>query len=120
MYYIVLLNINQVKFVSQETLPEELFTDLVLLNGKIVTIDDHDSVVEAVACRGEKIVKVGSDNEVKAFIGNNTKVIDLEGKTVTPGFIDTHFHLRDGVIRLPRQVDLRYVRSMDARARNKI
>ena len=43
---------------SKTTLPDELYADLVLLNGKIVTIDAHDSIAEAVACKGEKIVKV--------------------------------------------------------------
>ena len=99
---------------TEKTIPEELCADLVLLNGKIITVDAHNSIVEAVACKGEKILLVGSSEEVKATIGKHTKVIDLEGKTVTPGFIDTHFHFGGGA-RMGRtgRVDLRYVRSMD-------
>lgn len=97
---------------SQKTLPEELSADLALLNGKVVTVDADDAIVEAVACKGEKIVKVGKTEEIKALIGRHTKVVELKGKMVTPGFVDTHFHFAGGATRA-RAVDLRYVRSMD-------
>jgi predicted amidohydrolase YtcJ len=93
--------------------PDELYADLALVKGKIATVDKDNSVVEAVACKGEKIIKVGTTEEVKAYIGKHTKVIDLEGKLATPGFIDTHVHFSSGG-RNARKVDLRYVRSMDA------
>jgi predicted amidohydrolase YtcJ len=92
---------------------DELFADLVLINGKIVTVDKQDSIVEAVACKGEKIIKVGTNQEINNFIGNHTQVIDLQGKLATPGFIDTHAHFSSGGRRV-RTVDLRYVRSMEA------
>ena len=69
--------------------------------------------MEAVACKGEKIITVGSNEKIKAYAGKNTKVVDLEGKTMTPGFVDTHVHFSSGG-RRARFVDLRYVRSMDA------
>jgi hypothetical protein len=101
-----------VKFVSETTIPEKLYVDLVLFNGKIVTVDTHDSIVEAVACKGEKIVKVGSNDEVKAFVGKYTTVIDLKGMMVTPGFVDTHFHFGPSP-RQPGGVNLSGTRSME-------
>ncbi len=50
---------------------------------------------EAVAIKNDRIVKVGKNEEIKRWIGKNTKVIDLKGKTVVPGFIDTHIHVAD-------------------------
>lgn len=96
-----------------KSIPDELYADLVLINGKIATIDKDDSIVEAIACKGERIIKVGTTEEVEAYIGKHTNVIDLEGKLVTPGFVDTHVHFSSGGRRV-RTVDLRYVRSMDA------
>lgn len=66
--------------------------DLVLLNGKIVTIDDKGSVYEAVAVKNGEIQAVGEDEKIKNLIGKGTHVIDLEGKLVLPGFIDSHEH----------------------------
>ena len=93
--------------------PDDLFADLVLTNGKIVTVDKDDTIVEAVACKGEKIIKVGTNKEIEAYTGKHSKVIDLGGKLVTPGFVDTHVHFSSGGRRV-RTVDLRYVRSMDS------
>ena len=69
---------------------------LVLLNGKIITVDPNDSVAEAFAVDAGKITKVGTNEEIKALIGDNTQVIDLKGKTVTPGLIDSHCHIGGG------------------------
>src|SRR5882724_5269361 len=66
--------------------------DLILLNGKVVTVDANFGVVQAVAVRGEKIVAVGSDQEVLKFKGPNTKTLDAGGKTVLPGLYDSHVH----------------------------
>ena len=68
------------------------YADMVLLNGKIITVDPDDSIVAAVAVLGNKIVAVGSNEEMKAFTGPETKVIDLGGKTAMPGIIDSHTH----------------------------
>lgn len=67
--------------------------DLILFNGKIVTVDSNDTIVEAIAIRDGKIIGVGSCADVKSLIGPETKSIDLEGKTVVPGFIDAHVHI---------------------------
>ena len=71
---------------------DQLKPDKVMLNGKIVTVDKDFSVVEAVAIKDGKFVAVGSNAEIRALIGPNTEQIDLEGKTVLPGFIDPHVH----------------------------
>jgi predicted amidohydrolase YtcJ len=70
--------------------------DLVLVNGKIWTVDDKQPEVEAVAVLGNRIAAVGSTTEIRKWIGANTKVIDLQGKRVTPGFNDSHVHFLDG------------------------
>lgn len=70
--------------------------DLVLLNGKIWTVNDKQPEAEAVACLGDRIVAVGSTKEIRQWIGAKTKVIDLQGKRVTPGFNDSHVHFFDG------------------------
>lgn len=66
--------------------------DIVLVGGTVCTVDGEDRVAEGVAVRGERILAVGSDDEMRRHIGPDTNVIDLEGKTVVPGFIETHTH----------------------------
>ncbi len=66
--------------------------DTILYNGKIVTVDGQFSVKEALAVRGDRIQAVGTDAEVLALAGSDTIRIDLKGKTVTPGLINTHVH----------------------------
>ncbi len=66
--------------------------DLVLHRGKIVTVDDGRPVVEALAASGDTIVAVGPNTEIDAYIGPQTRVIDLHGALATPGFIDAHAH----------------------------
>ena len=67
--------------------------DLVLLNGKIVTMDAADSTVQALAASGDRIIAVGSNSDVESLSGRNTRTIDLKGRVVLPGFIDTHVHV---------------------------
>ncbi|MDH7511880.1 MAG: amidohydrolase [Clostridiales bacterium] len=66
--------------------------DLVLSNGQIVTMDESIPRAEALAVRGDRIVAVGDQKKIKRFIGESTKVIDLDGKLAIPGFIDSHGH----------------------------
>lgn len=67
--------------------------DLVLMNGKIVTVDKDFSIREAVAAAGDQIVFVGNNENVKQYIGPETEVIELNGALVLPGLIDSHAHL---------------------------
>src|SRR5690348_12343900 len=67
--------------------------DLVLTNGKIITVDDRFSIAQAVAIRGERIVAVGTTQAISRMAGANTRKIDLGGKAVVPGLIDAHAHL---------------------------
>jgi predicted amidohydrolase YtcJ len=66
--------------------------DLILRGGKIVTVDKGWTIAEAVAIRGERIVAVGSDDEIAKLAGPSTQTIDLGGRTMVPGLIDTHLH----------------------------
>jgi len=63
--------------------------DTILVNGKILTVDAQFPVAEAVAVRDGRILAVGTNDQVKRLIGPSTRAIDLQGKTVVPGFIDS-------------------------------
>jgi len=77
---------------------DALSADLALINGKIITVDENDSIAEAVAVKGQKIIALGSTDDMKKLIGGNTQVVDLKGLTVTPGLIDAHCHFASGGI----------------------
>jgi len=66
--------------------------DLVLVNGKVVTVDARSSVQEALAIRDGKVLALGRSNEIRKLAGSATRVIDLRGRTVIPGLIDSHLH----------------------------
>jgi predicted amidohydrolase YtcJ len=65
----------------------------ILYNGKVVTVDEAFSIAEAVAISEGKFLRVGSSNEIRALADSDTVEIDLKGKMVVPGFIDTHPHV---------------------------
>jgi predicted amidohydrolase YtcJ len=67
--------------------------DLILTNGRIVTVDDTFAIASAVAIRGERIAAVGATAAIEALAGPATRRIDLRGQTVIPGLIDNHMHL---------------------------
>ena len=67
--------------------------DLVLVNGKIYTVDNARPVASALAVRGGRVLFVGSDAEARVLANASTRVIDLNGKTVIPGIVDAHAHL---------------------------
>lgn len=67
--------------------------DTVLLNGKVITVDDQFTIATAVAIGGQRIVAVGSNDDIRTLIGDGTRIIDLGGKTVIPGLIDAHSHI---------------------------
>lgn len=66
--------------------------DLVLLGGKVVTVDPKRPVAQALAARGDRILAVGTDEEVSRLIGKGTRVIRLKGRLAIPGFIEGHGH----------------------------
>src|SRR2546422_201575 len=61
-------------------------------NGRIVTVDDKFTIAQAFAVRNGAITAVGSDRQVLPIAGTNTRIVDLHGKTVMPGLIDSHTH----------------------------
>jgi len=67
--------------------------DLILSNGKIITVDERFTIAQAVAIKGNRIVAVGSNQEIALLAGANTRRIDLMGRAVIPGLIDNHMHL---------------------------
>lgn len=67
--------------------------DLILTNGKVLTMDDARPTAEALAVAGDRVVRVGSASEIATLRGPKTRVVDLGGKTASPGFIDGHAHL---------------------------
>jgi predicted amidohydrolase YtcJ len=67
--------------------------DIILTNGKVVTVDDRFSIAQAVAIEGDRILRVGSNSEIIQLSSPSTRRIDLRGRTVIPGLIDNHMHL---------------------------
>ena len=80
--------------------------DLLLLNGKVWTVDKAQPEAEAVALWGGRILAVGKSADLKPLAGPKTRVIDLQGKRVLPGFFDSHIHMLGGGTRLA-QVSLK-------------
>jgi predicted amidohydrolase YtcJ len=73
--------------------------DVILTNGKIITVDERFTIAQAVAVRGERIVAVGTNQEIGRLAGPNTRRIDLRGRAVLPGLIDNHAHfMEEGVL----------------------
>jgi predicted amidohydrolase YtcJ len=66
--------------------------DLVLKNGRVVTMDPAHPTAQAIAIAGGKIAAVGSDAAIQSYVGSDTRVIDLQGHLVIPGFIESHGH----------------------------
>ncbi len=66
--------------------------DLILYNGKIITVDDDFAIAQAVAVKDDRIIAVGSNGEVRKLASSSTRSIDLKGKTVLPGLMDSHVH----------------------------
>ena len=78
--------------------PQQSPPDIILSNGKTITVDERFTIAEAIAVRGERIVAVGGNQEIVRLAGPATRRIDLQGRAVIPGLIDNHMHLlRAGV-----------------------
>jgi predicted amidohydrolase YtcJ len=87
---LALLFLSTAIFPPALLLPQQ--ADMVLVHGTVLTVDAGDSVVQAIAVRDGRIVAAGSDAEVMKLAGARTRIVDLHGRTVTPGMIDTHSH----------------------------
>jgi predicted amidohydrolase YtcJ len=74
-------------------LPDEASADMIFWGGNIITVDPRRPNARAVAIKDGRFLKAGSEAEIKTLAGRNTKMIALRGRTVTPGFIDSHQHL---------------------------
>jgi predicted amidohydrolase YtcJ len=68
--------------------------DMVLVNGKVITVDTKDTITQAVAIKDGLIHSIGTSDQIRTQAGAATKIVDLKGKTVTPGLIDSHCHLQ--------------------------
>jgi hypothetical protein len=74
-------------------LAQQVAPDLILSNGKIITVDERFTIAQALAISGERIVAVGTNQDINRLAGPDTRRIDLGGKAVIPGLIDNHMHL---------------------------
>src|SRR4030095_1090662 len=81
--------------------------------GNIDTVNDRQPRAEAIAVKGDRIIFVGSNLSAQRFVGTNTRVVDLQGKTVLPGFTDSHQHLA-GVGNREMTLNLEGIESLDA------
>src|SRR5580704_6693759 len=86
--------------------------DLILHNGKIVTLEQSTPEAQALASLGGKIIAIGSNKTMQAFIGPSTRVIDLKGRLAIPGFIEGHGHFTElGASKM--MLDLRAAKNWD-------
>jgi predicted amidohydrolase YtcJ len=90
--WLLLIGAAQVRTAAPQPASQTQPADLVLKNGKVVTVDDARPVVEAIAVSGDTITAVGPNQEIERYVGASTKVIDLKGALATPGLIDAHAH----------------------------
>jgi predicted amidohydrolase YtcJ len=103
---IIILLLSTITMLSTNSCNKDETADLVIINGKVLTIDDSNPMAEAVAVKGETIICVGSNQMVSGMIvDGKTKVIDADGRLVIPGFNDAHAHF--GPLD-PDYIELRY------------
>lgn len=94
---------------GKSVLKQMLMPDLVMINGKVVTVDKDFTIAEAVAIKNGRITFVGSNSEANELIGEGIEVLDLQGKTVLPGINDAHLHFTWwATARPPLSLDLSY------------
>ena len=91
---------------------------LVLTNGKIITVDERFTIAQAVAISGDRIVAVGTNQEIGQLAGPGTRRIDLRGRAVIPGLIDNHMHLVRAGATWQRESDLALCRDPDRHVRD--
>jgi predicted amidohydrolase YtcJ len=96
--------------------------DTVFKGANIVTVDPKAPRAEAVAMKDGKLIGVGSDSDIEGLIGPNTRVHDMRGKTIIPGFIDAHIHVLSSGVRhvMAADCDLRSVAAIQAALRERV
>jgi predicted amidohydrolase YtcJ len=107
-YFLGLMGLLLVSCNSKKAEP----ADLVFTNGIVYTVDEANPTSEAVAVKNGLILAVGTTVEISEYIGDQTEVIDLQGKTMTPGLIESHAHLM-GIGYNKLELDLMYVKTYD-------
>jgi predicted amidohydrolase YtcJ len=108
-----------VVFLSHHPTGVQIPATTVLVNASVLTVDANDRVAQAVAITDGKIVAVGSNDEMRAWISPATERIDLSGRTVTPGLLDAHVHFASGGVQRLYVLDLSFpaVKSVEDVAR---
>jgi len=95
--------------VAGQVLPRPPAPDLILINGRVITVDRNFTVAEGVAIVGDRILTTGNEDQLRAMSGPATRIIDLKGHSVIPGLMDNHLHGAGG----GPGVDLSRARSLD-------
>ncbi len=108
-YLVIILLLSGFSLISQ---PKKNQADLILINGKVWTSEYAFSFQEAIAIQGNQIIQVGKSIDIKKLAGKNTKVIDLKGRLVIPGFNDAHIHFLNGSLGLS-EVELTEANTLD-------
>jgi predicted amidohydrolase YtcJ len=71
---------------------KRMAADYIFINGPVITVDKDDRIEEALATKGNRILFVGAKNEALEYADENSRIIDLKGRSLIPGFIDSHIH----------------------------
>jgi predicted amidohydrolase YtcJ len=111
MKQLLLLSILGLSLFACKSSPETP-ADVVFLDGIVYTVDEANPKAEAVAVKDGMILAVGTSAEIREYIGDATEVIELQGKTMTPGLIESHAHLM-GIGYNKLEIDLMYVKTYD-------
>lgn len=96
------------------------YIDKAFINGNVITVDSDDSIVEAMGIKGRHIVFVGKTVDLLKLVDEKSEIIDLEGRTLMPGMIDTHFHpilngfIGEGLDNAIVDIDFQYIKSLKA------
>jgi len=107
---IMLLSLAAAPLFAQQML--STIPDTIFYNGKIVTVDNESSIVEALAVKNDRFLAVGSTNEIRALAGPDTRHTDLRGHTVVPGLMDNHSHQYHLALLTLRGIDMENVGSL--------
>ena len=102
---LVTASLSAILTVAAATSASAQAADTILLNGKILTVDAQFSTHSALAVREGKIVALGGDAEIRKLAGRTTRTIDLQGRTVIPGLIDSHMHATRAALSFSTEVN---------------